>query len=99
MEKLIGVEDIALLVGVKKSTIYQWTHLNRIPVVRLSARCIKFSEAAIVAWLEEKSFVPGQQSQLLPPPPKKRKTRATENISSARIEDIVARAKKEVLKK
>ena len=31
-------------------------------------------------------------------PAEKRKTRATENNSSARIEDIVARAKKEVLK-
>ena len=99
MEKLLGVEDIALLVGVKKSTIYQWTHKGIIPVVRLSARCIKFSEDAISAWLKEKSCEPGAAAELPPAKTKKRKSRASANGSESRILDLVERAKKEVLKK
>lgn len=100
MEKLLNIEDIANIVGVKKSTVYQWTHKGLIPVVRLSSRCVKFSEDAITAWLQEKSFVPGTQSQLPQPPAKtKKRKRATENISGARVSDLVARARKEVIEK
>ncbi|MDP3012727.1 MAG: helix-turn-helix domain-containing protein [Candidatus Subteraquimicrobiales bacterium] len=102
MEKLLGIEDIANIVGVKKSTVYQWTHRGLIPVVRLSSRCVKFSEAAIEKWLQGKSSPAAPQTpQTETPPPKtkKRRGRATENISSNRITDIVARAKKEVIGK
>ncbi|MDP3048909.1 MAG: helix-turn-helix domain-containing protein [Thermodesulfovibrionales bacterium] len=100
MEKLLNIEDISRIVGVKKSTVYQWTHRGLIPVVRLSSRCVKFSEDAIKKWLDEKSFSPGNEAQsAAKAKTKKRKPRATENISSNRITDIVARAKKEVLEK
>lgn len=102
MDKLLSIDDITRIVGVKKSTVYAWSHRGFIPVIRLSARCVKFSEAAIEKWLAEKSSPSAGASTPQEPPPAKtpkKKSRATENISGGRISDIVARAKKEVLKK
>jgi excisionase family DNA binding protein len=96
MEKLLSIEDIVTIVGVKKSTIYQWTHKGIIPVVRISSRCLKFSEGAISRWLAEKSFVPGAQSPIPPKPP--RKKNAGGNISHEKIDSLVSRAKKEAEK-
>ena len=45
---------MADILGVKPSTIYQWTHQGYIPHVKLG-RLVRFSEAAVMKWVEERS--------------------------------------------
>jgi excisionase family DNA binding protein len=42
--------------GVKVSTIYQWTHTGYIPHVKLG-RFVRFIEADVLKWLELKSNI------------------------------------------
>jgi excisionase family DNA binding protein len=54
MQTLMTVDELAEQLGVKKSTIYQWTHLRFVPHVKLGS-CVRFREEEILKWLEEKS--------------------------------------------
>jgi excisionase family DNA binding protein len=54
MNRLLTPDEIAELLGVKKSTIYQWTHQGFIPHVKLG-RSLRFREAAIEKWVEKRS--------------------------------------------
>ena len=42
------------LLGVKLSTIYQWTHIGFIPHFKLG-RFVRFKESDVMEWLESKS--------------------------------------------
>jgi excisionase family DNA binding protein len=53
MEKLLTPEEISERLGVKLSTIYQWTHIGYIPHFKLG-RFVRFKERDILAWLESK---------------------------------------------
>jgi len=44
----------AELLGVEKSTIYQWTHQGFIPHVKLG-KLVRFREADVMKWLDGKS--------------------------------------------
>jgi len=50
MQKERGKE----LLGVKLSTIYQWTHIGFIPHMKL-CRFVRFREQEVLKWLESKS--------------------------------------------
>ena len=63
MDKLLNVQEIADLLGVQPSTIYQWTHEGFIPFVKLG-KFVRFKEAAVAKWLEERS-VPGRKTRRL----------------------------------
>ncbi len=54
MEKLLTPQQIAEVLGVKTSTIYQWTHQGFIPHVKLG-RLVRFKETAVMKWVEERS--------------------------------------------
>jgi len=54
MNRLLTPEQIAELLGVKQSTIYQWTHQGFIPHVKVG-RLVRFREADIEKWLEKRS--------------------------------------------
>ncbi len=54
MDKLLTPQQIAELIGVKRSTIYQWTHQGFIPHVKLG-RLVRFSETAVMKWVEDRS--------------------------------------------
>jgi len=55
MEKLLTVNQVADLLGVKTSTIYQWTHEGFIPHVKIGNR-VRFKVSQIEKWLEKKSI-------------------------------------------
>ena len=55
MERLLLPQDVAALIGVKLSTIYQWTHLGYIPHVKLG-RLIRFKRISIQKWLERQEI-------------------------------------------
>jgi excisionase family DNA binding protein len=44
MEKLLDVRGLAQLLGVSPGSIYHWISQGRLPVVRFSARCVRFRE-------------------------------------------------------
>jgi excisionase family DNA binding protein len=46
--------EIAEYLGVKTSTVYQWTHQRFIPHVKLG-RLVRFREQAVMDWVEKRS--------------------------------------------
>jgi len=54
MNRLLTADEIALLLGVKKSTIYQWTHQDFIPHVKLR-NLVRFKEDDVMAWIDKLS--------------------------------------------
>ena len=53
MNRLLTIDQLSELLQVKKSTIYQWTHEEFIPHVKLG-RLVRFREAEVMSWLEKK---------------------------------------------
>ncbi len=53
MDKLLTPQEVADLLGVQKSTIYQWTHQGYIPHVKLR-NLVRFRPKAISEWVDRK---------------------------------------------
>lgn len=53
MERLIGPNEAAELLGVRLSTIYAWSYRRKIPTLKVGAR-LRFSPSALGAWLRER---------------------------------------------
>jgi excisionase family DNA binding protein len=51
MVKLLTPDEVADLLGIKVSTIYQWTHQGYIPHVKVS-RFVRFDPRVIDRWLQ-----------------------------------------------
>jgi excisionase family DNA binding protein len=56
--KLLSIEEVSEITGISVGTLYHWVSQKRIPVVRLSSRCIKFRLSDIEAWLSKKVVTP-----------------------------------------
>jgi len=56
MTKLLTPQQIADILGVRKSTIYQWTHQGYIPHVKLG-KLVRFREKKVMEWIEKRSCV------------------------------------------
>lgn len=54
MERLLKPEEVAELLGVKLSTIYQWTHQGFIPHVKIG-KLVRFREGEVMRWVEKKA--------------------------------------------
>ena len=54
MNKLLTPKEMAEYLGVKLSTIYQWTHIGYIPHMKLG-RFVRFKESDVLKWLESKN--------------------------------------------
>jgi excisionase family DNA binding protein len=52
--ELIGSAEAAKLLGIERTTLYQWTSRKQIPFVRISRNLIKFRLADIQALVESK---------------------------------------------
>jgi excisionase family DNA binding protein len=51
-KELLTIEEVAELTGFSVGSLYHWVSQGRIPVIRFSARCIRFRRSDIDAWLE-----------------------------------------------
>ena len=51
MVKLLNVTEVAQLIGVQPSTIYQWTHLGFIPHVKVG-KLVRFKPDAVMKWID-----------------------------------------------
>jgi len=54
MNKLLTPQEVADLLSVNKSTIYQWTHQGYIPHVKLG-KFVRFNQEKVMEWVERKS--------------------------------------------
>jgi len=52
MNKLLTKDEVAEMLGVKPSTIYQWTHEGFIPYVKIK-NLVRFRQNDIDKWLED----------------------------------------------
>jgi len=57
MEKLLTIDELAKVLSVKKSTIYQWVHLGLIPYIKVG-RLLRFKEGNIQKWLISREVEP-----------------------------------------
>jgi excisionase family DNA binding protein len=54
-ESLLTVHDVAKLLGLSVGSIYHMINQKRLPVVKLSARCVRFKKADLDAWIAQMS--------------------------------------------
>ncbi|MDZ4723378.1 MAG: helix-turn-helix domain-containing protein [candidate division Zixibacteria bacterium] len=64
MEKLLNPDEMAAMLGVRTSTIYQWTHRKFIPFVKIG-KLIRFRQSDVKDWLDKKSSS-GRPTRKLP---------------------------------
>jgi len=50
MGKILTIDELAKILSVKKSTIYQWVHFRLIPYIKVG-RLVRFREKDIQKWL------------------------------------------------
>lgn len=55
MEKLLTVKEVAEQLGIAPASVYHWVSQNRLPCVRLSARCVRFRQKDLEALIEQLS--------------------------------------------
>jgi len=54
MNKLLTKDEVAEMLGVKPSTIYQWTHEGFIPHVKIN-NLVRFRQNDIDEWIEDRA--------------------------------------------
>ena len=52
-KQLATSREIAEIIGISIYTVYEWTKLGRIPVIRLTPRTIRYDIDAVLAALQE----------------------------------------------
>jgi len=55
---LLTIHEVSLLMGISVGTLYHWVSQKRIPVVRISSRCIRFALTVLQRWIEQKTDTP-----------------------------------------
>ncbi|MGD0233171.1 MAG: helix-turn-helix domain-containing protein [Syntrophorhabdales bacterium] len=50
----LSVVDVAVLLGIRPATVYNWVRLRQIPHVKVSGRLLRFDATEIMAWINEK---------------------------------------------
>lgn len=50
-KKLIGIKELAALLGISVNTLYSWVWQRKIPCYKLSGRMVKFDIKEIEEWL------------------------------------------------
>ena len=67
MERLLKAEEVAELLNVQPSTVYEWTRTGYIPHLRLGIGkkrpCVRFKQSAIASWLQEREC-PGRRRRV-----------------------------------
>ena len=96
MDELWDIGRLSQYLRVKRSTIYAMICRNRIPVVKISGRCVRFRESDIEHWLESRT-VAASTNTSMNTRERPRKTRRARKATNAFVDDIVENAKREVL--
>jgi excisionase family DNA binding protein len=51
-DRLLTVKEVASLTGLAVGTLYHFVSQGRIPVVRISPRCLRFRESDLQRWFD-----------------------------------------------
>lgn len=51
-DRLLNIRDVAAVTGLTVGTLYHLVSQNRIPVVRISRRCLRFRESDLKRWFD-----------------------------------------------
>jgi excisionase family DNA binding protein len=51
-DRLLRVDEAAKLLGLSVGGLYHLVSEKRVPVIKISSRCIRFSRAALLLWLD-----------------------------------------------
>lgn len=51
-DRLLTINEVADMTGLTVGTLYHFVSQKRIPVVRLSKRCIRFRKSDLSNWIE-----------------------------------------------
>jgi excisionase family DNA binding protein len=51
-DRLLTIDEVAELTGLAAGTLYHFVSQKRIPVVRLSKRCIRFRQSDLSNWFQ-----------------------------------------------
>lgn len=51
-DRLLRIDEAAKLLGLSVGGLYHLVNQMRVPVVRISSRCIRFSRRALLEWIE-----------------------------------------------
>lgn len=57
-DRLLTVTDVAELTGLAVGSVYHLISQRRIPVIRLSKRCVRFRHSDLQAWLDSMTDLP-----------------------------------------
>jgi excisionase family DNA binding protein len=49
---LLTVPEAAAFLHLSPGTLFHWISENRVPFIRFSSRCVRFSKTALLQWLE-----------------------------------------------
>jgi excisionase family DNA binding protein len=52
VERLLTIKEVSALTGLAVGTLYHFVNQQRIPVVRLSKRCIRFRYSDLLDWIQ-----------------------------------------------
>jgi excisionase family DNA binding protein len=51
-DRLLRIDEVSALTGLAVGTLYHFVSEKRIPVVRLSKRCIRFRQSDLSNWIQ-----------------------------------------------
>jgi excisionase family DNA binding protein len=57
-DRLLTINEVAELTGLSVGGLYHLVSQGRIPVVRISRRCIRFRQSALHAWWDDMASAP-----------------------------------------
>ncbi len=61
LERLLTAKEVAPLLGVGVSTVYEWQRKGLIPYIRLPGHGVRFRASDLQAWIESR-LIPSQNS-------------------------------------
>ena len=100
MDKLLTIREVSDLLSVSTATLYEWSRQGQIPSVKLSRKVLRFKESAINAFISARSappFTGNTNSNSVPVSTGHNKKSSPHSGSASHIEQIIKRAKDEVL--
>ena len=98
MEELLTIDEVSQILKLTKSTIYQFISTKKIPYVKLGSRSVRFCQSDIQAWLKEKCQSTERRAENKRQGEERRRN-IVEISQNIKVNSLVERAKKEVLKK
>jgi excisionase family DNA binding protein len=57
-ERLLTIKEVSEITGLAVGTLYHYLSANKIPVIRLSRRCVRFRLSDLQSWFESMADLP-----------------------------------------